>query len=39
MISDTEQDLEGLKAAGKVVGFTIAEMKKRKARHDNFGTR
>ncbi|AIQ12580.1 type I methionyl aminopeptidase [Paenibacillus durus] len=28
MTSDTEQDLEGLKAAGKVVGFTIAEMKK-----------
>ncbi|NGM83417.1 type I methionyl aminopeptidase [Paenibacillus sp. 7124] len=28
MTSDTEQDLEGLKAAGKVVGFTIAEMRK-----------
>ncbi|MBY9079672.1 type I methionyl aminopeptidase [Paenibacillus sp. HN-1] len=28
MISETEQDLEGLKAVGKVVGHTIAEMKK-----------
>lgn len=29
MISDTKQDLEGLKAVGKVVGYTIAEMKKK----------
>jgi methionyl aminopeptidase len=28
MTSDTPKDLEGLKAAGKVVGHTIAEMKK-----------
>lgn len=28
MTSDTVQDLEGLKAIGKVVGHTIAEMKK-----------
>ncbi|AIQ63656.1 Methionine aminopeptidase 2 [compost metagenome] len=28
MISETEQDLEGLKAVGRVVGHTIAEMKK-----------
>jgi len=28
MTSDTPKDLEGLKAAGKVVGYTIAEMKK-----------
>ncbi|OME06825.1 type I methionyl aminopeptidase [Paenibacillus odorifer] len=29
MTSDTVQDLEGLKAIGKVVGHTIAEMKKK----------
>lgn len=29
MTSDTPQDLEGLKAAGKVVGYTISEMKKK----------
>lgn len=28
MTSDTAQDLQGLRAAGKVVGYTIAEMKK-----------
>jgi methionyl aminopeptidase len=28
MTSETLQDLQGLKAAGKVVGYTIAEMKK-----------
>lgn len=28
MTSDTAEDLQGLKAAGKVVGYTIAEMKK-----------
>ncbi|UQZ36254.1 type I methionyl aminopeptidase [Paenibacillus sp. PK3_47] len=28
MICDNEQDLQGLKAAGKVVGHTIAEMRK-----------
>ena len=28
MTSDTQFDLEGLKAVGKVVGYTIAEMKK-----------
>lgn len=28
MTSDTAQDLQGLKAAGQVVGYTIAEMKK-----------
>ncbi|MFF2016056.1 MULTISPECIES: type I methionyl aminopeptidase [Paenibacillus] len=28
MICNTAKDLEGLKAAGKVVGYTIAEMKK-----------
>ncbi len=29
MTSDTEKDLIGLRAAGKVVGYTIAEMKKK----------
>lgn len=29
MTSETLQDLQGLKTAGKVVGYTIAEMKKR----------
>lgn len=29
MTSDTPQDLRGLKAVGKVVGYTIAEMRKR----------
>ncbi|AIQ46706.1 methionine aminopeptidase [Paenibacillus sp. FSL R7-0273] len=28
MTSDNEQDLQGLQAAGKVVGYTIAEMKR-----------
>ncbi|MFD1907382.1 hypothetical protein ACFTAO_17800 [Paenibacillus rhizoplanae] len=38
MTSETLQDMQGLKAAGKVVGYTIAEMKKKcSSRYDDCG--